>query len=63
MDETWSNTNMTPAQGRSLKGTRCLGYAPYGHWKTTTFIYGLRTQALVAPLVIDGPINGDIFRA
>jgi transposase len=63
VDETWASTNMTPARGRSLKGTRCLGYAPYGHWKTTTFICGLRTQGLVAPLVIDGPINGDLFRA
>jgi transposase len=63
VDETWASTNMTPIRGRSRKGTRCIGYAPYGHWKTTTFICGLRTVGLVAPLVIDGPINGDIFRA
>ena len=63
VDETWASTNMTPIRGRSRKGTRCIGHAPYGHWKTTTFICGLRTVGLVAPLVIDGPLNGDIFRA
>ena len=40
-----------------------MGHAPYGHWKTTTFLCGLRTVGLVAPLVIDGPINGELFRA
>lgn len=34
---------------------------PYGHWKTTTFIAGLRHDRLIAPFVIDGPINGDWF--
>ena len=63
VDETWASTNMTPTRGRSLKGTRCIGDAPYGHWKTTTFLCGLRTVGLVAPLVIDGPINGELFRA
>src|SRR5215207_2135528 len=43
VDETWASTNMTPIRGRSRKGTRCIGHAPYGHWKTTTFICGLRT--------------------
>lgn len=54
---------MTPARGRSPKGTRCLGQAPYGHWQTTTFICALRAQGLVAPCVLDGPINGEAFRA
>jgi transposase len=34
-----------------------------GHWKTSTFVAGLRTSGLTAPLVVDGAINGDIFRA
>ena len=54
---------MTPSRGRSLKGTRCLGKAPCGHWKTTTFICALRTAGLIAPLVLDGPINGAAFLA
>lgn len=54
---------MTPLRGRSAKGSRCIGHAPYGHWQTTTFLCGLRMQGLVAPLVLDGPINGSAFRA
>ncbi|MBV0881769.1 transposase [Noviherbaspirillum sp. L7-7A] len=63
LDETWASTNMTPTRGRSPIGKRCLGRAPYGHWKTTTFVCALRTTGLVAPLVLDGPINGPAFRA
>jgi len=63
VDETWASINMTPTRGRSLRGTRCIGHAPYGHWKTTTFLCGLRNVGLVAPLVIDGPIHGELFRA
>lgn len=54
---------MTPTRGRAPIGERCLGRAPYGHWKTTTFVCALRTTGLVAPLVLDGPINGQTFRA
>ncbi len=34
---------------------------PHGHWKTTTFVAGLRVSGMVAPFVLDGPINGDAF--
>jgi transposase len=37
--------------------------APHGHWHTTTFLCGLRTTGLVAPLVLDGAINGAVFLA
>ena len=63
LDETWAKTNMTRLYGRSLRGTRLVGSAPYGHWKTTTFLAGLRHDGLVAPLVLDGPINGCAFLA
>ena len=36
---------------------------PHGHWHTTTFLCGLRTSGLVAPLVLDGAIDGDAFLA
>jgi hypothetical protein len=39
-----------------------LRAVPYGHWKTTTFVAGLRCDGLTAPFVIDGPINGEWFR-
>ncbi len=62
IDETWVATNMTRTRGRSLRGTRLRCSVPHGNWKTTTFLAGLRTCGLVAPLVIDGPINGELFR-
>nr|WP_245784290.1 IS630 family transposase [Halomonas korlensis] len=63
VDETWANTQMSPRRGRSPRGQRCPGYVPYGHWKTTTFLCALRAEGLIAPLVLDGPINGRVFRA
>jgi transposase len=63
LDETWAKTNMTRPRGRSLCGARLVASVPYSHWKTTTFLAGLRTCGLVAPLVIDGPVNGEIFLA
>jgi hypothetical protein len=35
---------------------------PHGHWRTTTFVAGLRQTGIVAPLVLDGPITGPAFR-
>ena len=63
LDETWATTNMTPTRGRSPRGRRCRGQAPYGHWHTTTFVCALRQAGLIAPCVLDGPINGTAFVA
>ncbi len=52
---------MTRLRGRSLKGTRLVEHVPHGHWKTTTFLAGIRASGWVAPLVIDGAINGKLF--
>lgn len=63
LDETATTTNMTRQRGRSPRGQRCVASVPYGHWKTTTFIAGLRKDAITAPLVLDGPMNGAAFLA
>jgi DDE superfamily endonuclease len=63
LDETWAKTNMTRRYGRSPRGEHLIGFAPYGHWKTTTFLAAVRHDGIVAPLVLDGPINGKTFRA
>jgi len=63
IDETWASTAMTRRYGRALSCERLLGFAPGGHWKTTTFIAALRHDRLTAPWVLDGPINGDGFLA
>jgi hypothetical protein len=34
---------------------------PWGHWKTVTFVAGLRLDGLTAPFVIDYAMNGAIF--
>ena len=36
---------------------------PHGHWKTTTVIAGLRNSGIVAPFVIDCPVNRAVFEA
>jgi len=48
IDETWASTAMARR---------------YGHWKTTTFVAGLRLSGMVAPFVLDGPINRNAFEA
>ena len=52
---------MAPLRGWGPKGHRLKAYAPYGHWKTLTFIAALRHDRIDAPWVIDGPINGELF--
>jgi transposase len=63
IDETWASTNMARTHGRAPRGQRLRAAIPHGHWKTTTFVAGLRTSGMVAPLVLDGPINGELFQA
>ena len=54
---------MTRSHGRCLKGHRLRMGFPHGHRKTTTFVAGLRLCGMVAPMVLDGPINGERFEA
>ena len=63
LDETGTATNMTRRYGRCPRGERLVDAAPHGHWKTTTFVAGLRSHGLTAPLVLDGPMTGEVFRA
>ena len=63
INETWASTNMARAHGRAPRGQRLRAAIPHGHWKTTTFVAGLRTSGMVAPMVLDGPINGEFFQA
>ncbi|MBG0792007.1 transposase [Methylocystis sp. H62] len=63
IDETWTTTNMARKCGREQKGERLRASVPHGHWKTTTFIGGLRCDRMTAPMVLDGPVNGQWFQA
>ena len=61
IDETGANTTFTRLRGRCPKGKRLICKTPWGHWKTTTFTCGLRCDGLVAPWVLDGPMDGEAF--
>jgi hypothetical protein len=63
IDETWASTNMARRYGRARRGERLRAAVPHGHWKTTTFVADLRLDGVVAPLVLDGPINATAFEA
>ena len=63
IDETWAKTNMTRTYGRSELGTRVVEKTPCGRWQTTTFLGALRAEGFIAPLTVEGSINGELFRA
>jgi len=61
IDETAVKTNLTRLRGRAPVGERLYGTAPFGKWGTQTFIAGLTQEALIAPWVIKGAMNGPAF--
>ena len=63
LDETGASTNMVRRSGWGPKGERLVDAAPHGHWRTTTFVAGLRASGIIAPFVLDGPMTGEAFRA
>jgi transposase len=54
---------MVRLRGRAPRGRRLIARVPHGHWKTTTVLAAMRSTGLTAPLVVDGAINGAVFRA
>ena len=54
---------MARLRGRAPKGQRLRAGIPKGHWKTTTFVAGLRLTGMMAPFVVDGPMNRSAFLA
>lgn len=63
IDETGASTKMARRHGRAPRGQRLRCSVPHGHWKTTTFIGGLRLSGMTAPMVLDGPMTGEWFQA
>ena len=61
IDETGASTKMVRLRGRCRGSERLVGSVPHGHWKTISLVAGLRHDGIVAPFVIDGPINGRVF--
>jgi len=62
-EQAWAKTNMARAHGRARRVQRLRMGLPHGHWKTTTFVAGLTRRGLIAPMLLDGPINGRAFQA
>ena len=63
LDETWAATNMARRYGRAPRGQRVVDAVPHGHWRTTTVVAAPRADGIVAPLVLDGAIDGPSFLA
>ncbi len=68
LDETWAKDDMTRTHGRCPRGTRLYEGVPCRRWTTTTFLGttflgAMRASGFVAPLCVDGPINGPVFLA
>ena len=63
LDETWAATNMARRYGRAPRGQRALDAVPHGRWRTTTVVAALRADGIVAPLVLEGAIDGPSFLA
>jgi transposase len=63
LDETWASTNMARTHGYAPLGERLLATVPFGHWKITTFVAGLTTTGFIAPMVLDGAMDGLAFAA
>lgn len=57
IDETSTNTRLTKRTGWAPRSERYTTSAPFGGWKTQTFIAGLRCHSMIAPWIVDAPMN------
>ena len=55
------NTKLARLYGRSPRGERCLSAVPHGHWQSSTFLAALRHERIVAPFLVDGPVDAEVF--
>jgi transposase len=54
---------MVRLRGRAPRGVRLIGRVPLGNWETITFVAALRHNKLTAPMVLEGAMSGEMFRA
>jgi transposase len=62
IDESGAQTNLARLRGRSMAGRRLVAKVPHGHWKTTTMISAIRVGGPCASVIVDGPVDADVFR-
>jgi transposase len=63
IDESGISTKMARLRGWAKKAERCRAAIPHGHWKTVTFLGGLTANGFIAPMLLDGPMDGEAFVA
>src|SRR3954468_336607 len=63
IDETGVTTNLARRYGWGLMGQRVIGKVPHGHWRTSTFIAGLRNSGIIAPCVFNCAMDGELLLA
>jgi transposase len=63
IDETSVATTIARIYGWAKRGERLVYKLPHGTWKTVTFVAALRHDRVTAPLVLEGPMTGEIFKA
>jgi transposase len=63
IDETAVTTKMVRLWGRAPRGVELIGHAPFGKWKTVTFVAALRHKKMIAPMVVEGAMNAELFLA
>ena len=63
IDETAVSTNMVRLRGRAPRGVRLIGIVPLGTWETITFVAALRHNKMIAPMVVEGAMTGEMFLA
>jgi hypothetical protein len=63
LDETGRDTQRARRHGRAPTTRRCLERVPHGHWRTATLLAARRHDRLTAPLLLDGPLAGELFPA
>jgi transposase len=61
LDESAVNTAMVRNRGRCPRGERLVDSAPAGLWQTSTLVAAIGLDGVVAPMVVNGPFNGESF--
>jgi transposase len=62
LDETSTQTVLTRARGRAPRGQRVVGEIPRNHGKNQTCLMAISATAVVAPLVVEGAVDGQVFQ-
>ena len=62
LDETGAVTNLVRSHGRSPEGSRCVDYAPNGHWKVMTAVAAIRLSGMASAATMACPMDGELFQ-